>query len=60
MKKASFSDEKVMENETRIHTNLKNIVRNYKGSATSECLRQIQGKIIVFPDKVENKYMMKL
>lgn len=58
MKKASFSDEKGMENETGIHTNLKNIVRKCKGSATSECSRQIQGKIIGFPDKVESKYMM--
>lgn len=56
--KASNSDEKGMENETGIHTNLKNIVRKCKGSVTSECSRQIQGKIIGFPDKVENKDMV--
>lgn len=60
MKKASFSVEKGMENETGIHTNLKHTMRKCKRSATSECSRQIQGKIIGFPDKVEKKYMMVL
>lgn len=60
MKKASISDEKGIENETGIHTNLKTIVRKRKRSATSDCSRQIQGKIIGFPDKVQNKFMMVL
>ena len=42
-KKAIISDYKGLENETGIHTNIKNTVR------------KCQGKVMGLPDKVENK-----